>query len=250
MCCSLGGALYVCQTINETTDYKTMCIVLQKQLDELLDRQRQQNRYTAVPPPVHCRHQTPVDLTTPRCSVMVARYEELKQQNADLRVRADDAEARCEKALEDAEEAQLQAAMQRKQAAALTARLEVQSESQRARLCSRASLTGVGSHPACPNVSVCSRQSGWWRRPKSLPVLSAPAARPCWKKLCLSRWLSASASRTRYDDLRTCWRCDVAAGWLTPSCSVETCHRWQCWRQGFRPGARKRRAEVGSGSIV
>lgn len=245
-----GGALYVCQTINETTDYKTMCIVLQKQLDELLDRQRQQNRYTAVPPPVHCRHQTLVDLTTPRCSVMVARYEELKQQNADLRVRADDAEARCEKALEDAEEAQLQAAMQRKQAAALTARLEVQSESQRARLCSRASLTGVGSHPACPNVCVCSRQSDWWRRPKSLPVLSAPAARPCWKKLCLSRWLSASASRTRYDDLRTCWRCDVAAGWLTPSCSVETCHRWQCWRQDFRPGARKRRAEVGSGSIV
>ena len=103
------------QAINEDTDYRAMCTVLQSQLDELLDRQRQQNRYAM--------HQRRIKLIC--SSVMLARYEDLKQKNSQLSRELNSALGKYEQALEDADEAQVQARVAKKQCEVLTERIEV-----------------------------------------------------------------------------------------------------------------------------
>jgi len=104
---------------------------------------------------------------------MVARYEEMKQRNEDLQQRLDDVESKCvvvadcflwvgvsftivsafgvgryDNAREDAEEAQLEAALGRKQVKTLTARLDVRCQDCRLQV----ALSGAMPCTPCPCV--------------------------------------------------------------------------------------------------
>ena len=106
-----------------------MALLLQRQLDAMLDRQRTQNRCgTAVVS--HCSRHLLTNVPTHSMpfwlsSVMVKRYEDLRQDNDELRRALADAERRLAEQRAAAEEARLEASVANKQQEGMAARLEV-----------------------------------------------------------------------------------------------------------------------------